>query len=348
MNIRFMDLDMASVICKTSRESLLAFLHRIGLWEEKEGNKESLAQILKEAILSHPETILYIESEEALSFLIKLWESETIEMTQQDWDLLGQLQYLGFLDYSLGKENTEDGCIYLIREAWEKFYYYLKSRTVKMKIQRYSLWERLIQGIMRFYGILSSNRLYFYFCKCLMEPVDDETFHLFLAARINLWGFGCFAREKNSGIEYYENFEVQNPDQVLNKCEEEKDFDYKRISRDEILFVADNDGFGQWDGIGNLADVFMEELEIEYYHTVIMIKTCLLMVQNGETKEKILESILKWYPEGEKVKEKICTGVELIYRSVPVYELKGWSRNELGAHLYKKKRFTILEGGKES
>lgn len=345
---RPLDVDMASVISKNSRENLLAFMKRIGLHTEETWEKDAVSLALKETILEHPEYILYIHSKDALMFLIELWESDEIEVTQADWPLIGQLQLLGFLDYSMERgQKGQQSYIYLVEEARDNFYFYLKSKKARWEMERFHIWESLIRGMMSFYGIISFNRLYFYFCKCILEPVDDEDLHKFLAARVSLWSFGCFVMEKNSGIEYYENFEVTDPEEVLNRCEENRNIDYRKVKYDDLLYVADNNGFGQWDGIAELADLFLETLAIEYYQTVVIIKSCILMVQNGNSREEIMENILKWCPSGKDYKEELTHGVKLLYHSVPVYELKGWSRDEVRKNSKNHYPFTVLKGGKK-
>lgn len=350
VKIRNLDVDMTAVISKNSRENLLAFARRMGLAVEKTWEKDTVSFFLKETIIDHPEYILYIHSKESLMFLTKLWESEDeIELTQADWPLIGQLQLLGFVDYSIDRtEEGKDSYIFLIREAKDHFYFYLKSKKTKWEMDRFHLWESLIRGIMTFYGIISFNRLYFYFCKCLLEPVDEDDLHKFLAARISLWPFGSFVMEKNSGIEYYQNFEVTNAEEVLNRCEENRELDYKKLKYDELIYVAENNGFGQWYGIAELADLFLENLRIEYYQTIVIIKSCILMVQNGNPREEIISHILQWYPAAANYKDDLNRGVKLLYQSVPVYELKGWSREEERKNFKNRYPFTVLKGGKKT
>lgn len=347
VKIKTMDIDMASIISKNSAENLKAFLRRIELPFEENWGKDLLALTLKEAILEHPEYILYIHSMEALLFLTELWDFEEMEISRADWALIGQLQLLGFLDYTMNKDPDQEGYVYLSKEAKEAFYFYLKSKRSRQEMERYELWERLIRGMMTYYGIISFNRLYLYLCKCLKSPVDDSEFHKFLAARVSLWSFGSLVLEKNSGIEYYENFEVTDPEQVLDICESHKEMDYWMPNLEEALYVADNNGFGQWKGIPELADIFMDQLNIEYYQTVVILKSCILLIQNGDSSERVLEDIMKWCLEASTYRNEIYKTVKMLYQSVPVYELKGWSRKEQKDHFVNNKKiFTVLKGGK--
>lgn len=342
-----LDVDMASVIGKNSRENLKAFLHRIGVVTEDHLGKEELCLALKEAILEHPEYILYIHSMEALLFLLELWESDEMEFTQEDLILSGQLRLLGFLDFSMEEgPGQKEGTIYLIREAKEYFYFYLRSRQAAKQMEQYEIWERLIRGMMTCYGIISFNRLYFYFCKCVMEPVDDENLHRFLASRVSLWSFGSLVMEKNSKIEYYENFEVTDPEAVLELCQEDQKRNYKPLEFEEALYIADNNGLGRWKGIREIADLLMDEVQVEYYQTVVVIKSCVLQIQNGDSVKDTLSNLLKWCPQAVPYKERLEKELYLLYDSVPVYQLKGWTREEEKPVSKKQPLFTVLQGGK--
>lgn len=347
VSIRTLDIDMASVISKNSLENLRAFVNRFEICEVEAIEKDGLALILKETILEHPEYILYIHSREALAFLMDLWESEEMVLNQADWALVGQLQLLGFLDYSFNSEKPQEGNIYLVKEAKDNFYFFLRTRQAAQKMEKFDIWERVIKGMMTFYGIISFNRLYFYFCRCMQEPIDDEDLHTLLSIRISLWSFGCLVVENASGLEYYESFDVKVPAKIVDVCEQDKDRDYKKLNKEELLYVADNNGFGLWDGLSELADVLMDCLYIDYYQTVVILKSALLMVQNGEDTGHVVDGVIQWCPGGEIYRTEIFRGVREIYNSAPIYSLKGWSRTEKKENEKPKPSFTVLEGGKK-
>lgn len=347
VSIRTLDIDMASVISKNSVDNLRAFANRFEICEVEAIEKDVLALILKETILEHPEYILYIYSREALALLMDLWESEEMVLSQTDWALVGQLQLLGFLDYSFHSDKPQEGIIYLVKEAKDNFYFFLKTRQAAQKMEKFDIWERVIRGMMTFYGIISFNRLYFYFCKCMQEPVDDEELHTFLSIRISLGSFGCLVVESTSGLEYYESFDVKVPAKILDLCEQDQDRDYKKLNKEELLYVADNNGFGLWDGLSELADVLMDCLYVDYYQAVVILKSTVLMVQNGEDTGHVVDGVISWCPGGEIYRTEIFWGVREIYNSVPIYSLKGWSRAEKKGEVQPRPLFTVLEGGKK-
>jgi hypothetical protein len=156
--IRPLDLDMASVISQNSRENLYAFLKRMDLEVERHWEKEVLSLLLKDTIMDNPEYILTIFGKEVLQFLIYLWEYDKNEIIieQRDWSIIGQLKLIGFVDFTyVEQEMDRFHIVYVIQEAKDAFYFYLKSKTAKMMMDRFHTWEELIRGMMAHYGIMS-------------------------------------------------------------------------------------------------------------------------------------------------------------------------------------------------
>ncbi len=347
--IRPLDLDMASVISQNSRENLYAFLKRMDLEVERHWEKEVLSLLLKDTIMDNPEYILTIFGKEVLQFLIYLWEYDKNEIIieQRDWSIIGQLKLIGFVDFTyVEQEMDRFHIVYVIQEAKDAFYFYLKSKTAKMMMDRFHTWEELIRGMMTHYGIISFGRLYYHFCRMIKSPIDDNELHLFLSSRFDLHHFGCFAIEKPSNIEYYQSYEISNPEQVMDKRQEMKDREFFSPDYEDAIYIAQNNGIGNWDGISIIAEIFLQLLDIEYYKTVIAIKTCILMAQNDETVEAMEAYLLGSYPECRPYKDKIHGAVYSLYNSVPVYSLKGYSRKELKKLNPVTPPFTMIRGGK--
>ncbi len=347
--IRPLDLDMASVISQNSRENLYAFLRRMDMEVEMDWEKEALALVLKDALLDNPEYLLHIFGKDVLNFLISLWENNQNEiiMEQSDWAMIGQLKLLGFVDISFVETDEKQyHLVSVIQEAKDHFYFYMKSKTAKLMMERYNNWENVIRGMMIHYGIISFNRFYYYFCRIMKSPIDDRELHRFLSSRMNLHHVGCFAIERASNVEYYQSYEISDPEQVMDKRQEMNENEYFCPSYDDAVYTAQNNGIGNWDGVSKLAEVFLQLLDIEYYKTVIAVKTCILMAQNDETPENMEDYLLGSYPECRPYKDMIHDAVYSIYNSVPVYSLKGYSRKELKKLNPVTPAFTIVKGGK--
>ncbi len=341
-------LDMASVICLNSKENLIAFLKRMEIEALETWEKEVLATVLKDNILENPEHLIYIYNQDVIEFLVELWENDYIELSHYEWAVIGQLKLTGLVDvpFSDGKENYGQELI-VIEEAKDALYFYLKSRSAKTIMQRYNTWESLIRGLVIHYGIISFQRLYYLFCRMIKSPIDDMELHRFLSVRIDLLQFGSFAIERSSGVEYYQNYEITNPESVLDARQESGKLDYYLPDYDEAVYVSDNNGIGKWDGISSLAELFLQKLEFEYYKTVIAIKTCILMIQNNNSRQEVEQYLLASFPESKLYEDKISSSVSLLYQSVPVYALKGWCRKKLKNKQRTKHPFTLIRGGKE-
>lgn len=348
IKIYTMEREMASVIGQNAKENLYAFIKRMNHPVEEHWEKEVLAAALRDLVVERPEYLLYIYDKECLEFLLRLWESEELELTRAEWSMLGQLRLLGIVDYGYPERAKQEiDSIYLTEEAREHFYFYLKSKSTRHFMNKYEDWESILRGMMSFYGILSFSRLYFYFCKVCQEPVDDEVLHLFLSVRLSLLSFGSFAVEKGSQTEYYQNYEISNPEKVLDYRTEEQRMEYYLPSYDTLYFIGNNNGLGEWEGVHRLADLLMNELGTEYYKTVVVIKSCVLMLQNGETLEDTLAQFTQWCPESDGYEVEIKKAVRQLYDTVPIYRLKGWSREKLRQkdqkHHY---AFRVIQGGK--
>ncbi len=349
--IRTLDLDLAAVIGQNNRENLYAFLKRLDLEVEKDWDKDALALVLKDFITENPEYLLSVYEKDVLKFLISLWEynEDEIELDQNEWSMIGQLRILGLIDHAfVEKEGERYHLLYIVQEAKDVFYFYLKSKSAKTMMDRYQTWEYLIRGMMTHYGIISFQRLYYHFCRLMKSPIDDRELHRFLSARMNLHHFGCFAIEKPTNIEYYQTYEISNPEQVMEKRRELKEMDYFCPEFEDAVYIAENNGIGNWDGISTIAEIFLQLLDIEYYKTVIAVKTCIIMAQNDETPDALEAYLLGSYPECRTYKEKIRSAVLSLYNSVPVYSLNGYSRKELKKLKRVTPAFTLIKGGRHT
>lgn len=342
------DTDMASVICQNSRDNLYAFLKRMDLDVDPTWEKEVLAMLLKDTILDDPEYIFYIYGREILDFLIELWESDSMELYSNSWAILGQLKLLGFADIEYDRHPDGIAQICMVSEARDNFYYYLKSRTARACMEYYYDWEVLVRGLLSYYGIISFNRLYYLFCRLIKSPVDDAKLHRFISVRMELFHYGMFVKDSHTNIEYYQNYEITVPDQVLQKRQERKRMEYYFPDYEELFYASQNNGIGDWDGVHDLAEIFLQLLDMEYYQTVITIKACVLMLQNDETPSKVEGYLCQCCPEIRRFQDKMKRIVLTLYDSVPVYSLKGWSRKELRRKQLTELPFQIIQGGKNS
>lgn len=340
--------DMASVMAQNSKENISAILKRLNVFVDDSWDKDVLSLILRDTILENPEYVLYIHGKEILTFVIRLWESEELDLSPADWALLGQLRLLGFIEYSNEQINSDkENCIKVVKEAKEHLYFYLKSKTSRHLMNKLENWESVIRGMLTYYGIISFNRLYIYFCKCSNEPVDDDLLHLFLSVRINLLSFGSFVLETQSSTEYYQNYEASHPEQIIECCMNDKSLEYCLPKYETLLFLGNNNGLGDWEGMSEIAAILMDDFEVEYYRTIVIIKSIVLMIQNGESFDEITKQLFILSPELREKEKDIRAHLIKLYESVPVYNLKGWTRQEVRKVHSPSPVFTVIKGGKK-
>lgn len=348
VRVSALNIDMASVICQNSRDNLAAFLKRMEIETNPTWDKEVLSLMIKDLLLDKPESLVFIYGRATLEFLIELWESDEIELYPSSWTALGQLMLLGIVDISQASlKDNEDPVIYMVQEAKDKYYYYLKSKTARAKMDYYSNWEIMIRGLLSYYGIISTNQLYCLFCRAIKAPVDDVHFYYFLDIRMDLFHFASFVLDQNHLVEYYQIYEITDPANVLQQRQAMGPKEYYLPTEEDLLYPAQNNGMGNWDGIRELAEILIDLMKVEYYETVIMIKACIVMLQNGESPNMLEEYLLRCCPEIEHFQDKMKAAVLALYDSVPIFYLKGWNRKTLRKRQRDQIPFRLIQGGKQ-
>ena len=91
---------------------------------------------------------------------------------------------------------------------------------------------------------------------------------------------------------------------------------------------------------------------MDYYQATVMVKMLVVLIQNScEWKE--LQGKLSTLPfRSEEMKNEAVEAVTILYDKVPIFEYKGFSRQEFNKMFHqkqlkkKKEMFTIIEGGK--
>ena len=146
---------------------------------------------------------------------------------------------------------------------------------------------------------------------------------------------------------------VENPEILLMYIQQYKDLPYKTIEKEDLFYVSEAAGIdNRWKGISVLGTLFLDEMQMNYYRATVMVKTLLLMIQNGCEWSDLKEKMAVLPFESDEVRENVYDAVKLLYENAPLYELKGYSRKEYEKMFrqkqLKKKRemFTIINGRK--
>ena len=80
---------------------------------------------------------------------------------------------------------------------------------------------------------------------------------------------------------------------------------------------------------------------------MMIVKSLGVKIQNGLTYEEISSAYVSLLDEEDKEKQRtLCELIRVIYKTVPLYGLKGHTRAEL-EQMKEGPRFHVIQGGKE-
>ncbi len=348
------DMEASSVMQKTPVETVKSILSRIGVEFEEGLPKETYIAALKEEFCNNSEWILKMIPRHFLEFLLSIWEKTEIEVSLEEWDYLEYLKIFGLVTFKKGNPITDEpNLIYCIPEMRDRFYFLLKSRKSRALMEQYEEWEKIICGLMYYYGMVEVAVLHENFMRVTKRVISYAEFLIFVKCRCSLWAFGILLRDVQRQKDYYQCVNVENPEMLLMYIQQHNDLSYKNIGKEDLFYISEAAGIdNRWPGVSELGTFMLDEMHMNYYRATVMVKTLLLMIQNGcewgDLKEKM--AVLPF--DSPDMEEKVYDIVKVLYESAPLYELKGYSRKEYEKMFrqkqLKKKRemFTIINGRK--
>lgn len=348
------DMEASSVMQKTPMETVKSILSRIGVEFEEGLPKETYIAALKEEFCNNSEWILKMIPRHFLEFLLSIWEKTEIEVSLEEWDYLEYLKIFGLVTFKKGNPITDEpNLIYCIPEMRDRFYFLLKSRKSRALMEQYEEWEKIICGLMYYYGMVEVAVLHENFMRVTKRVISYGEFLIFVKCRCSLWAFGILLRDVQRQKDYYQCVNVENPEMLLMYIQQHNDLSYKNIGKEDLFYISEAAGIdNRWPGVSELGTFMLDEMHMNYYRATVMVKTLLLMIQNGcewgDLKEKM--AVLPF--DSPDMEEKVYDIVKVLYESAPLYELKGYSRKEYEKMFrqkqLKKKRemFTIINGRK--
>lgn len=348
------DMEASSVMQKTPVETVKSILSRIGVEFEEGLPKETYIAALKEEFCNNSEWILKMIPRNFLEFLLSIWEKTEIEVSLEEWDYMEYLKIFGLVTFKKGNPLTDEpNLIYCIPEMRDRFYFLLKSRKSRALMEQYEEWEKIICGLMYYYGMVEVTVLHENFMRVIKRVLSYEEFLTFVKCRCSLWAFGILLRDVQRQKEYYQYVNVENQEMLLMYIQQHNDLSYKNIEKEDLFYISEAAGIdNRWKGVSELGNFMLDEMHMNYYRATVMVKTLLLMIQNGcewgDLKEKM--AVLSF--DSLNMEERLYEIIKMLYESVPLYELKGYSRKEYEKMFrqkqLKKKRemFTIINGRK--
>lgn len=301
----------------------------------------SLAYKIAEILYDKPQLITRMLQQEAIEFLLQCWEMEGETLIAQMYlRELEQLHFLGFVAY-------EDDKILINMEAKDKFFFSLKSHRTQELMAEYTRLENILFGMLFLYGILDIYECYEIIRDHMMEDVTYDDLEEFVLYRIVFWQSGILLRNQMNLRLLLASREVENRNEVFIQWNLNGDLSWKIYDEDQYKELALGNGIGNWTGIPELYDFVMQNMEEDQYKVMMIVKSLVVKIQNGLTYEEIAQAYISLLGEDDKEEQRIlCELIRTLYKTVPLYGLKGHTREELEEE-ENDRRFQVIHGGKE-
>ena len=244
----------------------------------------SLAAKVAEKLYDRPQLVMKMLQQEAIEFLLQCWEMEGESLIAQMYlRELEQLHFLGFLSY-------EDDTIYINMEAKDKFFFSLKSHRTQAQMEEYTRLENILFGMLFLYGILDIYECCEIIRDNMIEDMTYDELEEFILLRIVFWQSGILLRNQMNSRLLLASREVENRNEVFIQWSLREDLSWKRYSEDEYKNLALGNGIGGWDGIPELYDFVMKNIENDQYKVMMIVKSLVVKIQNGVTYTEITEA----------------------------------------------------------
>lgn len=316
-----------SVIGGVALASVKSILHRINIQFEEGLHKDAYTAALADALDQNRELIVEMLPESVLDFLLDVWEAGELEIDDLDWDYLQYLRLFGLADFKRGNPlGNENNIIYSITQAKDRFYFYLKSRKTKKVIEEFERWEGVVTGLIYYYGLIDEGSLYRQFLTSAKVVIPEEEFAKFVKCRVSLWPIIIFLKD-GSGRDFVQYVNVDNPEITLLYIREHKDLLYKNVSESDLFYIYENGGIdNRWKGITELSNLLLDEMNMDYYKTTVLVHTVISMIQNSCELSEVRGRLSEISSNDEALKNKLYSAAELLYYNIPIFEFKGHTR----------------------
>ena len=354
VKVKESDARPETVMLDTAVSAVKSILGRLGVEYSHGSPKEVYVTALQDTILERKDLILLMVPDYMIGSLMEIWEEETIVADEELLNYLEYLKIFGFAWYDRGdpkKNIPAEVCFSRTRK--DEFYFFLRSRSAREEAGQFAGWEKLVTGLMYYYGFLEMKELHEQFRRASRQLVPYELFVSFLKCRCSLWAFGEVLRDIHRDVDYFSWCEVDNKEMLLLYIREHKDVPYKPLEAEELIYVSEGAGIdNRWAGIQELGTLLANDLGLDFYKVTIHIRTLLRMIRNGNTLRDLIERGDSLHLDSSGLREDYETGVRLLYDHVPVFEYKGYSHSEYRKLFFeeqlKKKTslFRIIDGGR--
>lgn len=324
----------------TSSESLLLLCRRLQIEQMWMNSAEEPSVFLENYLREHPETLLILFTRENYKTILQIWENVgQLKVDRFYRQYLMPLEALGLIQY-----HHKEKELVICEEARSNFYFYLKSRSSRKKIEEYQELEYAVKGMMYQYGIIELTQFYDMIKRGVVSfPCSMDWFYRFLIGRTEFWAFLGVLKNNVSGDYYIISHEVKEKEQIFPIWIQQEA--YCKLTFSDAVSLGKMSGIGTWKGTKELMSYCLKTVYDDVMAATVFVKTVLVYIQNGETAEIVFEKLQsKIEMLKPEEKHRIYGYIKDMYRHTPIFCLKGYSRQELTKA---KQAFSVIEGGKK-
>lgn len=338
-NILVSEKSYINELATNQTRNLMVVCERLFLTFCEETPKQEMAESIAAKLQNEPRLLGKMLQQDAIELLFQLWNQPEGKMTIEPYlNDLQQLRYLGFI-------SLDEEILSVNMEAKDIFYFPLKSKKMKEDMERYTEWEQVIFGMLFYYGILDVYVCHRIFCQTMNEEIPYEDLEEFLMIRIVFWRSGLLLRNQQDMRLFMASREVINRNDIFDQWNEWQELQFRQYTKEEYKNLALGNGIIGWNGISELFRFILETIEEDRYKAMLLGKSIVLMIQNGESYLEVVLRFKRMLPEKAAEDETtLCQYIKRIFYSVPIYGKKGHSRQELATK--KEEVFHVIDGGK--
>ena len=347
-------MDAVSIMESVPQATIRSVLSRIGYQHSEYMTREQTAERLFQMICSDKERILAMMPEYMIDLLFEMWEKDSITMDEARWNLSEYLKLLGFALIKKGSRKKDwPNEIYIAQNMKDEFYFILKGKKSRKEMAFFLRWEKIVTGMMYYYGIIETGDLYRQFQKSASERVDYETFLFFLKCRMSFWAFGEFYTDNRNKSEYFSLVDIERPVSMLLFIREHPDIPYRKVSEEDLIYTCESGGLdNRWEGVSVISTWCVETQKMDYYRTAEILQELIRMIRNGSGSKEVKAHFIRTMPEDMQIPDSLLDAIGDLCRDVPLFEYKGYSRKQYMKKFQERelkregRSFRIIEGGK--
>ena len=220
----------------------------------------------------------------------------------------------------------------------------LQQEAIEFLLQ---CWEMEGESLIAQMYLRELEQLHFLGFLSYEEDMTYDELEEFVMHRVVFWQSGILLRNQTNLRLIYASREVDDRNDVFIKWTINKDISWKIYSEDQYKELALSNGVGNWSGIPELFDFVMQNIEDDQYQAMMIVKSLVVKIQNGVTYTEITEAYTGLLEDNAREEQRtLCDLILKLYKTVPVYALKGHTREELEEE-ETGHRFQVIPGGKE-